>query len=81
MDGVIHNEAYKVHNDLIYYKDMVFLVPGLELKKRILEATHNAPVVDHPGFLKTYQKVRERFTWKGLKEYVLSNVRECTTFQ
>ena len=53
-DGVIHNEAWKVHDYLIYYRDMIFLVLGSELKKRILEAAHNAPVVGHPSFLKTY---------------------------
>ena len=35
----------------------------------------------HPGFLKTYRKVRERFTWKGLKEDVLRHVMQCTSFQ
>ena len=67
MDGVIYNEEYKVHDYLIYYKDRKFLVLGSELKKRILEVAHNAPIVVHLGFLKTYMKIRERFTWKGLK--------------
>ena len=71
MDGVIHIEAYKVHDDIIYFKDMIFLVPGSKLNERILEAAHNAPVVGHPVFMNTYHKVRERFTWKGLKEDVL----------
>jgi len=25
--------------------------------------------------------VRERFSWKGLKEDVMNHVKECTTFQ
>ena len=62
MDGVIYNEEYKVDDDLIYYKDSIFLVFVSEIKKGILEVVHNAPVASHPGFLKTYQKVRERFT-------------------
>ena len=35
----------------------------------------------HPGFLKTYSKVRERFTWKGLKDDVLMYVKECSACQ
>ena len=81
MDGVIQNEAYKVHDDLIYYKSIIFLVPGSELKRRILEAAHNAPMVGRPDFLKTCRKVRDRFTWKGLKEDVLRHVRECIACQ
>ena len=46
-----------------------------------MEFTHDAPVVFHPGFLKTYQKIRERFTWKGLKDDVLMYVRECSACQ
>ena len=65
------NEEYKVHENLIYYKNRIFLVPGSELKRKILGAAHDALVAGHPGFLKTYRKVRERFTWKGFKDDVL----------
>jgi hypothetical protein len=35
----------------------------------------------HPRYLKTYQKIRERFSRKGLKYDVLQHVRECMTCQ
>jgi hypothetical protein len=35
----------------------------------------------HQGIGKTYRQVRERFSWKGLKEDVMSHVNECTTCQ
>ena len=31
--------------------------------------------------MKTYQKVRERFTWKGLKDDVIMYVKECSACQ
>ena len=62
MYGVRLNEEYKVHDDLIYYKNRIFLVLGFALKKKIMEAAIDAPVASHPGFLNTYRKVRERFT-------------------
>ena len=77
LDGVNQNEEYKVHDDLIYYKNIIFLVLGSALKRKILGAAHDAPVAGHPGFVKTYRKVRERFTWKGLKYDVLMYVKEC----
>ena len=43
----------------------------------ILGAAHDALVAGHPGFLKTYRKVREIFTWKGIKDDVLMYVKEC----
>ena len=81
LDVLNQNEEYKVHEDLIYYKNRIFLVPGSTLKRKILGAAHDAPVAGHPGFMKTYCKVRERFTWKGLKDDVLMYVKECSTCQ
>ena len=81
LDGVNQNEEYKVHENLIYYKNRIFLMLGSALKRKILGAAHDAPVVGHPGFVKTYRKVRERFTWKGLKDDVLMYVKECSACQ
>jgi hypothetical protein len=38
-------------------------------------------LVGHPGYMKTYRQVCERFSWKGLKGDVLWYVRECLTCQ
>ena len=35
----------------------------------------------HQEFTKTYWAIRERFSWKGLKEDVLQHIRECEVFQ
>ena len=59
----------------------IFLVPGSALKRNILGAAHDAPMAGHPGFLKTYGKVRERFTWKVLKDDILMYVKECSGCQ
>ena len=80
LDGVNQNEEYQVHENLIYYK-FFFLVPGSALKRNILGAAHDAPVAGHPGFLKTCRKVRERFTWKGIKDGVLNYVKEYSACQ
>jgi hypothetical protein len=72
---------YKVVDDIIYYKDRIYLVLKSTLKEKIMEAMHNTPLAGHPGFFKTYRQVRERFTWKGLKDDVLKDMRECVTCQ
>jgi hypothetical protein len=38
-------------------------------------------MVGHQGISKMYMQVRERFSWKGLKEDVIKHVKECTTCQ
>jgi hypothetical protein len=81
MDGQLQDERYKVLNDIIYYKDRIYLVPESSLKKDIMRALHDAPSAGHPGFFKTYRQVRERFSWKGLKDDILQYVRECQVCQ
>jgi hypothetical protein len=67
MDGQIQDDRYRVIDDVIFYKDRVYLVPDSGLKKKILTAVHDSPLVGHQGFFKTYRQIRERFSWKGLK--------------
>jgi predicted metal-dependent hydrolase len=68
-------------DDIIYYKGRIFLVPEKAFKAKVLQACHDSQVAGHQGFVKTYRQVRERFSWKGLKEDVIRHIKECTTCQ
>jgi hypothetical protein len=81
MDHSVQDDRYKVVDDIIYYKDHIYLVPESTLKEKIMRAMHDTPLAGHQGYFKTYRKIRERFTWKGLKDDVLRHVRECVTCQ
>jgi hypothetical protein len=35
----------------------------------------------HQGYFKTYRQIKERFSWKGLKDDVLKHIQECMTCQ
>jgi hypothetical protein len=56
-------------------------VPDSGLKKNILTTIHDSPLVGHQCFFKTYRQIRERFSWKGLKQDVMRHISECVTFQ
>jgi len=62
LNGTHWHDRFQVMDDVIYYKDRIYLVPGSQLKERITQATHDSPLAWHPGFLKTYCAVRERFS-------------------
>lgn len=51
------------------------------MKNTVLRAFHDVPMAQYPRYFKTYRKVRERFTWKGLKSDVVRYVRECPVCQ
>jgi hypothetical protein len=46
-----------------------------------MRAMHDTPLAGHHGYFRTYQQIRERFSWKGLEDDVLRHVRECRTCQ
>jgi hypothetical protein len=79
LDGKIQDDRYKVIDDVILYKDRVYLVPDLGLKKKILVVVHDSPLASHQRFFKTCRKIKERFSWKGLKQEVMRYINECVT--
>jgi hypothetical protein len=81
MDGQIQDDRYRIIDDVIFYKDRIYLVSDSGLKKKILTAVHDSPLASHQGFFKTYREIRERFSWKGLKQDVMRHVGECVTCQ
>lgn len=81
LECTIQDDKYKIVNDVIFYKDRIYLIPGSKLKEKILQSVHDIPLARHPGYFKTYRQIRERFTWKGLKNDVLRYVKECITCQ
>eukprot|EP01018_Ginkgo_biloba_P024723 Gb_03985 [translate_table: standard] len=45
-------------SNTLFDKGRIYLSSHSKLKKKVLEASHSAPTVDHSGFLKTYQCVK-----------------------
>ena len=81
LDGQIHDDMCRVIDDIIYYKSRIYLVLESSLKRKIIQASYDSPLPGHQGFLKTYRRIRERFSWKGLKEDVIQHVQECSICQ
>jgi len=69
-----------VVDDIIFYKDKIYLVHESKIKEKILQATHDTPLVGHPEYFKTSKQIREIFSWKGLNDDVLRHVRECMVY-
>ena len=67
LDGQIQDDKYRVIDDIIYYKNRIYLIPNSTLKRNSIQTSHDSPLLGHQGFLKTYRHIRERFPWKGIK--------------
>ena len=81
LDGQIQDDRYKVIDDVIYYKNKIYLVSESQLKEKIMQTSYDSPLAGHPSFVKAYRKIRERFLWRDLKGDVLRYVKECNICQ
>lgn len=55
MDRQLQDDRYTIIDDVIYYKDRIYLLSGLKLKEKIVRAIHDTPLERHPGYFKTYR--------------------------
>jgi hypothetical protein len=81
MDGHIQDDMYRVVDDTIYYRGSIYLVLESTLREEIMRDMHDMPLEGHHGYFRTYQHIRERFSWKGLEDDVLRHMKECRTCQ
>ena len=57
LDGQIQDDRYRIVDDIIFYKNRIYLVPESTLRKKIIQAAHDSPLSRHQGFLKTYRQI------------------------
>jgi hypothetical protein len=74
MEEQVVDERYQVVDDVIFYKEQIYLVLESSLKENFLNSFHDSPLSGHQGYFKIYRNIRERFSWKGLKDDVLGDI-------
>ena len=47
LDGQVADDRYRVVDEIIYYRDRIFFTEGSQLKKKILQASHDSPLAGH----------------------------------
>jgi hypothetical protein len=55
MDGQVVDDRYRVLDDVIFYKDQIYLVPKSTLKEKILKVCHDSPATGHQGYFTTHK--------------------------
>ena len=57
------------------------ITPNEKDRLRIIQECHDSTMAGHKGESKTYERVRERFHWKGMREDIREYVRSCDSCQ
>ncbi|KAL2938982.1 Transposon Ty3-I Gag-Pol polyprotein [Bienertia sinuspersici] len=68
-------------HDVVRYKGRWCIPNDPELKRRILEESHNTPYSVHLGGNKLYKDIKQQFWWQGMKKEVAAYVSKCLTCQ
>uniref|UniRef100_A0A2N9GGR4 Chromo domain-containing protein n=1 Tax=Fagus sylvatica TaxID=28930 RepID=A0A2N9GGR4_FAGSY len=73
--------AVTYKNGLLFHKGRLYLSENGTLKPKVLTLLHDSPLGGHSGYLKTYQRAKKDWFWKGMKQDIKSYVKECDTCQ
>ena len=68
-------------DDLLLYKNRVYVPNDRELKLAILKEMHNVTYVDHPGYQKTVAAVKSHYFWPSMKKEIAEYIARCMECQ
>ena len=72
---------YTIKNDLVYYKNRVWVPSAGPLRQELMNEAHTTPYSIHPGSTKMFQDMQLLYWWPGMKKDIMKFVSECLTCQ
>jgi hypothetical protein len=63
------------------YKGRFWIANNLALQQKIMTALHSSPVGGHSGFPVTYKRIKQYFSWIGMKKQIQQFTTICTICQ
>jgi hypothetical protein len=76
-----NSAPYSIQSGIIRYKGRVWVGNDSHLQHNIIAALHDSPLGGHSGFVVTYQRVKQLFSWKGMKDQIKYYVAGCSVCQ
>jgi len=73
--------GYSLKDGLIRHQGKLWMGQNSALQTKIIAAFHSSPIGGHSGVYATYQRIKQSFTWKGLKQHVESYVQQFEVCQ
>ena len=72
---------FELHDGLLRYKGKIWLGNNVTLHHTVMTAMHCSAVGGHSGFPVTYHRLKQLFSWPGMRKCVQNFVAACTTCQ
>ena len=78
-DTAKYLEHFTLRNNIVLYKDLIYVPDDDALKVRILRSCHDTPIAGHFGQAKTLELVSRNYYWPRIRQYVNEYIRSCDT--
>lgn len=72
---------YGFVDDLIFYKERIWIPKDSVLVNKILETLHGSIIGGHTGFERTFKRIRNSFWWEGMGVKIKDYVDKCLCCQ
>lgn len=73
--------GFQLQEGLIRQEGKIWVGANAGLQTKLIQAFHSTPIGGHSGMLSTYHKVKQLFSWTGLKKDVQNFVKQCNVCQ
>lgn len=72
---------FELHDGLLKFKGKIWLGNNTTLQQTVISAMHNSAVGGHSGIPVTYHRLKQLFSWPGMKRSVHEFVTACAICQ
>lgn len=72
---------FTLQQGLLRYKNRIWIGNNPQLQSKLLMAFHSSPVGGHSGVPVTYRRMKQLFSWRGMKKAVTSFIKSCSVCQ
>jgi hypothetical protein len=72
---------YLMEAGLLLYQGCIVVPDNYKLKRDLIAAFHDSPIVGHPGQQRTLELISRRYLWPGMRAKIFHYVETCETCQ
>lgn len=76
-----NSAGYSLDNGLIRYKSKIWIGNNSAVQTKIISAFHDSALGGHSGTRATYQRLKNHFAWKGIKQAVEDFIKQYSICQ
>jgi hypothetical protein len=76
-----NEQGFTLVDGVIKYQGKIWLGTHLAAQQAVLTTLHSSGLGGHSGALVTYHKIKQLFSWPGMKQDVFKYVHQCMVYQ